>query len=112
MCSILKVAAVKTMFRGGWDGIHRLPGTRMSPKPRSEKGRSQRARGEEFNLGTLSTIGSWKRQQKEVVDPVVGGRSGHGEQTHLFMRGGIRGTSRDLHHDTLPALEVGGTHQR
>lgn len=37
---------------------HWIPGTKISPKPRSEKGRSQRARGEEFNLGTFSTIGS------------------------------------------------------
>lgn len=48
---------------------HRLPGTKMSPKPRSEKGRSQRARGEEFNLGTLSTMGSWNKRNASVMDP-------------------------------------------
>lgn len=34
------------------------PGTKMSPKPRREKGRSHRARGEVFSLGTFSTMGS------------------------------------------------------
>lgn len=86
---------------------HRLPGTKMSPKPRSEKGRSQRARGEEFNLGTFSTMGSWIKRQINVMHPAgdVREEGKDGDPTHLFMRGGIRGTGRYLHHDALPALE-------
>ena len=34
-----------------------------------EKGRSQRARGEKFNLGTLSTMGSWKKAPASVSLP-------------------------------------------
>lgn len=79
----------------------------MSPKPRSEKGRSQRANGEVFNLGTLSTIGSWKKRHVNIIDPSsnVRGEVNPGDQTHLFVRGGIRGPGRYLHHDALPALE-------
>lgn len=35
-----------------------IPGTKMSPKPRREKGRSHRESGEVFNLGTFNTMGS------------------------------------------------------
>ena len=34
------------------------PGTKMSPKPRREKGRSHRESGEVFSRGTFSTMGS------------------------------------------------------
>lgn len=44
-----------------------LPGTRMSPKPSSEKGRSHRARGEKLSLGTLSTIGSCAVSRAELA---------------------------------------------
>ena len=40
-----------------------VPGTRMSPKPRREKGRSHRASGEAFSLGTFSTMGSCREGQ-------------------------------------------------
>lgn len=81
-----------------------LPGTKISPNPRSEKGRSQSARGEEFNLGTFSTIGSWKSSKgTSTFHPATDRR--RGDRTHLFMRGGIRGAGRYLHHYTLPALQ-------
>lgn len=85
------------------------PGTKISPKPRREKGRSQRARGEKFNLGTLSTMGSWRHKPHSVsgshlcwvrfVD-----RKSRISRTHLFVSGGVRWASRNLHHYTLPTL--------
>lgn len=47
-----------------------LPGTKMSPKPSKEKGRSHKAKGEKFSLGTLSTIGSCAiKSQKNATKP-------------------------------------------
>lgn len=48
-----------------------LPGTKMSPNPSREKGLSQRARGEELRRGTLSTIGSWRKDRKDSEHRLV-----------------------------------------
>lgn len=49
-----------------WCWCVSLPGTKTSPKPRREKGRSHRASGEKFNLGTLSTMGSWRKTRASL----------------------------------------------
>lgn len=41
----------------------KIPGTKMSPNPRREKGLSHRANGEEFSRGTFRTIGSLERER-------------------------------------------------
>lgn len=43
-----------------------VPGTRMSPKPRREKGRSHRASGEAFSLGTFRTMGSCGERRQHL----------------------------------------------
>lgn len=48
-----------------------VPGTRMSPKPRREKGRSHRASGEAFSLGTFSTMGSCREGQCLQYPPAL-----------------------------------------
>lgn len=40
----------------------------MSPNPRREKGLSQRAKGEEFSLGTFRTIGSLEIKETYFVN--------------------------------------------
>lgn len=61
------------------------PGTKMSPKPRREKGRSHRERGEVFSLGTFSTMGSCgeSRAQPGRAHPPAAGATA---QAHVVGR--------------------------
>lgn len=70
-----------------------VPGTRMSPKPSREKGRSHRASGEALSLGTFRTMGSWGGREAAVSGtrpspPLTSGqRLGHGPTPYLLMGG-------------------------
>lgn len=70
-----------------------IPGTRMSPKPSREKGRSHRASGEAFSLGTFRTMGSWGREEAAVSgtrpSPPLSSRQrlGRGPATYLLVGG-------------------------
>ena len=95
-----------------------VPGTRMSPKPRREKGRSHRASGEAFSRGTFRTMGSWGEQEV----PCPGGRAcpalfsgqrpGRGPPTYLLVGGRVRGPGCHLHHDAVPTLTKGGVSEK
>lgn len=87
--------------------------------PRSPAGRRAGHTGPAARRSVWAPSGPWgaggrggSRLQDRLSPPLPRQRPGRGPATYLLVGGRVRGPSRHLHHDAVPALTKGGPRQR